>query len=208
MSSVLIAAMSRRLFRLAVPFVVVLTAVSVGCENPWPPEPTPDPTHPTTVPNVVGQTWDKAGPQFTNRNLYTQLSQSLGWVTTPDHILVTSTAPKGGATVASWSTVYVTVTLTDVVSGISQLDIYNQTTDQHQLTLYVSTAGGSYESQGTIAYSGEASVTFQNSAYTVVLVDPNLLNCASGQPNDVSCQRGYVSLSGNSGGPHASWFVQ
>ena len=167
----------------------------------------PDASNPTVVPNIVKMTWDKGYPKLQAARLSSQLSSSLGLVTTPDHILVTSTNPKAGASVPSWSTVLVSVALTQVVpAGLAELDIVNQNQDQRPISVYLADGSAAYQKKGDIPLNGSLAITFQTGhSYAISVVDRGLINCPSEDPANVSCQRGFVLLTGASNGPKQTW---
>jgi hypothetical protein len=172
-----------------------------------PPLPPPEPT--ATMPSVVGQRLNKA--LITLSELHLNQVFVIAPVAMSSDLNVDSQSPAAGTTLKRTAPIVLKASLAVAQTGVQKIVVFNQSNRAKPLDLWLFDYGtGAWDKKNTVAYQAQSEVVLADGhTYQLAAVDPTLLNCHTGRPDQVSCvysapQRSFV---GDENGLVVPWQV-
>lgn len=182
--------------------------VSFRVREPAAPDPPPSPPT-TTMPSVVGQRLDKA--LITLSGLGLTRIFVIGPAAMAADLNVDSQNPAAGTVLKLTDTVALNTSLAVARTGVKKIVVSNQSNRAKPMDLWLFDYGtGTWDKKATVAYQAQTEVVLTyGHTYWLAAVDPSLLNCHNGRPDEGSCvysspQRSFV---GDNSGLVVPWQI-
>jgi len=184
------------------------SSVSIRFKKPQAPPPPPPPST-VTLPSVVGQTLDKAV-----NTLYGLGLTDIRWISKSIYMKdekVDSQDPVAGTVVELGQPIFLRVSLVTAQAGVKTIVVSNQSNRAKPMDLWLfDYNNGTWNKKGNVAYQGVTNVGLTDGhTYVLAAVDPTMLNCRTGRPDEAPCvyQSTWGSFLGDSSGIIAPWQI-
>jgi len=173
------------------------------------PQPEPEPTPRAIVPTIVGLTAAEARSILDQVGLGRNEFNLDPTTSDPTKLVVVSQDPAGGTEVTRGYAVLYSVKAASPPPGWGSIQITNRHMDQRALTIHLWSPGTGWKKVGDpLEFGKSESVPLATNIYYLVAVDLGLVGCNDGAPENLSCQRYALPVSGESGGRSLSLGIQ
>jgi hypothetical protein len=161
--------------------------------------PPPPPPATITMPSVVGQRLDRALTILYGVGLRKIYPVPVGPVAMNSDMNVDAQNPSANDPVKLTDNVYLRTSLAVAQTGVKKIVVSNQSNRATSMDLWLFDFNtGTWDKQATVAYQAQTDVDLTDGhTYLIAAVDPTLLNCHTGQPDEGTCvyfapQRNFV----------------
>jgi hypothetical protein len=171
--------------------------------------PVQPPPQTTTMPNVVNERLDKALATIWGLGIKNVFP--IGPVAMSSDLNVDSQNPTAGATMKLTDSVWLGTSLAQTQTGVAKIVVSNQSNRATEMHLWLfDYSTGVWDEKVTVDYQSSETVDLDDGhTYLIAAVDPTMLNCHTGRPEEAPCvyQAATGSFAGDSNGVTASWQI-